>query len=372
MSGRVGLAVALTAAGVLLCCGVGGVSALGGWMAPAPDIPVPVACGQPLDSGQPVVATAAPAKVDGWAPDQITNATIIVQVGQQMSIPPRGWVIGVATAMQEANLHNPGNLGSRNDHDSLGVFQQRPSQGWGSPAQVMDPRYASRKFYEHLVAVSGWQSKSLTAAAQAVQRSAFPNAYAKHEPAASRLVDKISGGAAGVAAAPAPAASPGQCAQPGEVTAGGWVVPVRGQVISGFRTPSRPTHYGVDLPAPKRTVIHAASAGTVIRSICDQSTAAAGGCDRDGSSNTPGCGWYVDIAHAEGVITRYCHMIVKPLVNTGDRVAAGQQVGWSGTSGHSSGPHLHFEVHLHGDEHAATGAVDPVPFMRAHGAALGA
>jgi murein DD-endopeptidase MepM/ murein hydrolase activator NlpD len=78
----------------------------------------------------------------------------------------------------------------------------------------------------------------------------------------------------------------------------------------------------------------------------------------------------VDISHADGVITRYCHMIVRPLVTVGQQVAAGQQIGWSGTSGHSSGPHVHFEVHLRGDR-SSSGAIDPVPFMRDHGAPLG-
>src|SRR5262249_26465151 len=73
---------------------------------------------------------------------------------------------------------------------------------------------------------------------------------------------------------------------------------------------------------------------------------------------------------ADGVITRYCHMVIRPLVSAGDQVAAGQQIGWSGTSGRSSGPHLHFQVHVHGDGHAS-GAVDPVPWVRQPGGELG-
>jgi cell wall-associated NlpC family hydrolase len=108
-----------------------------------------------------------------------------------MSVPPRGWVVAVATAMQESHLRNLPNLGSSNDHDSLGLFQQRPSQGWGTPAQILDPTYASTKFFTHLLAVKGWQSMPLTDAAQAVQRSAYPDAYAKWEPDATQLVGAL-------------------------------------------------------------------------------------------------------------------------------------------------------------------------------------
>jgi murein DD-endopeptidase MepM/ murein hydrolase activator NlpD len=85
---------------------------------------------------------------------------------------------------------------------------------------------------------------------------------------------------------------------------------------------------------------------------------------------TGGCGWYVDVLHAGNVITRYCHMGRQPYVSIGDEVVVGQVLGVVGSTGHSSGPHLHFEVHVNGDRSSA-GAIDPVPFMREHGAALG-
>src|SRR5205085_7570662 len=123
--------------------------------------------------------------------EQLRYAQLIVTVGVQNGVPVRGQVIAVATALQESGLHNLGNLGEHNDHDSLGLFQQRPSQGWGTPAQLMDPMYAARKFYEHLVQVPNWQRIPLTEAAQAVQRSAFPNAYARWEPLATALVQAL-------------------------------------------------------------------------------------------------------------------------------------------------------------------------------------
>jgi hypothetical protein len=121
--------------------------------------------------------------------DQRANAVTIVRVGSQLQVPSRGWVIAVATAIQESDLRNLGNLGARNDHDSLGLFQQRPSQGWGSPAQLTDPVYAATAFYRALLRIPHWSTLPLTVVAQAVQRSAYPDAYAPHEPAAAALVN---------------------------------------------------------------------------------------------------------------------------------------------------------------------------------------
>lgn len=126
-----------------------------------------------------------------FGPAQVSNAATIASVGQSMQVPTRGWVIAVATAMQESHLTNLGNLGAHNDHDSLGLFQQRPTQGWGTPAQIMDPVYASRKFYTKLLTVPNWQDLPLTEAAQDVQRSAYPDAYAKWEPDATQLIGAL-------------------------------------------------------------------------------------------------------------------------------------------------------------------------------------
>jgi hypothetical protein len=125
-----------------------------------------------------------------WDGTQRANATTIYQVGVALAVPTRGEIVAVATAIQESQLYNLGDLGPKNDHDSLGLFQQRPSMGWGSPSQVMDPVYAATAFYLALNRVSGWQSMAVTVAAQRVQRSAFPNAYAKWEKDATSLVQK--------------------------------------------------------------------------------------------------------------------------------------------------------------------------------------
>lgn len=296
--------------------------------------------------------------------EQVANALTIVEVGHELGVPPRGWVIAVATAIQESGLRNLGHLGPRNDHDSLGLFQQRPSMGWGTPKQIMDPEYAAGKFYQKLITIDNWQFLPLTRAAQAVQRSAYPDAYARHEPLAVAIVDAITGGVAQASGYDADL----RCAVLGEVTVAGWSRPVPGPMVSGFRTISRPDHHGIDISAARGTGIRAAADGVVIMSRCDAATAsgASYSCDVDGSPEIRGCGWYIDILHPGNVITRYCHMLAQPEVGVGEAVAAGQRVGLIGSSGRSTGPHLHFEVHRNGDRSSA-GAVDPIPFLAERG-----
>ena len=122
--------------------------------------------------------------------EQLGNAQTIYNVGVQMGIPQFGEEIAIATAMQESSLTN---LTTATNFDSLGLFQQRPSQGWGTPAELTDPTYASEKFYDALEQVSGWQSLPLTIAAQDVQRSAYPDAYARWESLANELASTFAG-----------------------------------------------------------------------------------------------------------------------------------------------------------------------------------
>ncbi|MER6610777.1 C40 family peptidase [Streptomyces sp. NPDC000927] len=119
--------------------------------------------------------------------EQIPNAKIIVATGIQMSIPARGQVVALATALQESGLRNL----RHGDRDSLGLFQQRPSQGWGTAEQVTDPVYAATKFYTALRSLKNWEHMPVTVAAQKVQKSAFPDAYARHEPLAIALQQAI-------------------------------------------------------------------------------------------------------------------------------------------------------------------------------------
>jgi hypothetical protein len=123
------------------------------------------------------------------SPDQAANAATVSAVGTARGLPERAVTIALATALQESALRNI----DHGDRDSLGLFQQRPSQGWGTPAQIMDPVYSSGEFYEHLAEVPGYSRLPLTVAAQRVQKSGFPQAYAKHEPDAALLSAALTG-----------------------------------------------------------------------------------------------------------------------------------------------------------------------------------
>jgi hypothetical protein len=122
--------------------------------------------------------------------EQLGNAEVIAQVARERGLPDRATVIALATAMQESGLRNL----DYGDRDSLGLFQQRPSQGWGTEAQVQDPVYASGKFYDALVRVPGWDTGRLTDVAQAVQRSGYPELYQQHEPMAIELTAALPAG----------------------------------------------------------------------------------------------------------------------------------------------------------------------------------
>lgn len=151
---------------------------------------------------------------------------------------------------------------------------------------------------------------------------------------------------------------------------GDWTAPVPHGIVSGYRTAGRPGHDGVDLGAPRGTSVRAAAAGVVTQAEC-QATLNGGwyGCDRDGSPQVQGCGWHVTIAHAHNALTVYCHFVQQPDVTIGDKVTVGDVIGTSGTSGNSSGPHLHLEVH---DNHVwePSSAVNPVAFFNGKGVRL--
>jgi hypothetical protein len=177
------LAVAVTA-GVLL---------FRSYSAAGPECTVP---------GDPAGATGAP-QVELTA-IQLQHASTINAVGLARRLPDGARVVALATAFQESALRNRPD----GDRDSVGLFQQRPSKGWGTVQQILDPVYASGAFYDALLKVPGWQNMSLTAAAQAVQDSAYPDAYAKWEPQARTLVRGLSGAVPGELSCRAGAAAP--------------------------------------------------------------------------------------------------------------------------------------------------------------------
>ncbi len=148
--------------------------------------------------GVAAIATTPATSTSSLTAEMTTNARTIISIGRSLGVPDYGIVIALAAALQESGLRNL-NYG---DRDSLGLFQQRPSTGWGTPAQILDPAYAARLFYggphnpnagrtKGLLDIAGWQSKSVTDAAQAVQRSGFPDAYAKWEATARAALAQL-------------------------------------------------------------------------------------------------------------------------------------------------------------------------------------
>jgi hypothetical protein len=164
---------------------------------PAPPTGTAAAVVQQTDTHATTVAPVA-----GLTQTQMNHAKTIVDTADQMRLPTQAAVVAVATAMQETNLRNLANTGLPEsqtlpndgtgfDHDSVGLFQQRPASGWGPVDELMDPATSTRKFLTALQDVPGWQDMPVTVAAQTVQGSAFPDAYAKHQPTAETVVDAI-------------------------------------------------------------------------------------------------------------------------------------------------------------------------------------
>lgn len=270
--------------------------------------------------------------------EQLINANTIASVGAGMGASTRDIIISLMTAMQESGLRNL-NYG---DRDSVGLFQQRTSQGWGTIEQIMNPTYAATKFFEGLLAIPGRNAMSLTQAAQAVQRSAFPDAYAQWQGMAEAVVG------AGVGTAQSNGALPGfgmflrmaQGAMMGAGAAGGgpvglgnYVRPTSGPITSeyGWRTDpftgARSLHDGIDIGAASGTPIYATDQGRVIQV---------------GDSGS-GFGNWTLIDHGNGIISGYAHQS-SYAVGNGQNVGKGQTIGYVGSTGRSTGPHLHFQM----------------------------
>ena len=136
--------------------------------------------------------TAVGAGGEELATDQAANAALISAVAVRRGLPARAASIALATSMQEAKLRNIGH-GDQAGPDSRGLFQQRPSQGWGTEAEVMDPYHAANAFFDALVEIPGYETLPITQAAQQVQRSAYPGAYAQHEAMARAFASALTG-----------------------------------------------------------------------------------------------------------------------------------------------------------------------------------
>jgi hypothetical protein len=142
----------------------------------------------PTPGQQRCVATASGSST-ALTLDQAHYASIIVGVSVKRDLPPRAATIALATAYQETGIRNL----DYGDRDSVGLFQQRPSQGWGTEKQLMDPYYATNTFYNALVKVKNWTKRDITKVAQAVQRSAYPDAYRDHEADARNIASALTG-----------------------------------------------------------------------------------------------------------------------------------------------------------------------------------
>jgi hypothetical protein len=154
----------------------------------------------PAPAAEKPTAPAKPKPVAGLNQTQMDNAKKIVDTAKNMGMPEKAQVIAVATAMQESNLRNLASTkiaesyqytdeGEGSDYDSVGLFQQRPN--WGKVKDLMTPETSTKKFLQALKQVDGWQEMPVTVAAQQVQVSAYPDAYAKHEAPATQIVHAI-------------------------------------------------------------------------------------------------------------------------------------------------------------------------------------
>ncbi|MFI0900174.1 hypothetical protein [Streptomyces sp. NPDC020983] len=185
---------------------------------------------------------------------QAANAATIAAVAAARRLPERAVAVALATAMQESRLDNL----DHGDRDSLGLFQQRPSQGWGTAAQILDPVYSSTAFYKSLVKIHGYQDLPLTVAAQKVQRSGYPEAYAQHEEDATLLAAALVGGKGG-----ALSCTTGADREDSAGGAPGSTAAVTAKLTREFGAQVRPAAAGT--PAVSVTVPTGAAAGAVAR-----------------------------------------------------------------------------------------------------------
>ena len=298
---------------------------------------------------------------------QLTHAgTIITVGGQTADVGRAGVTVALMAALTESTLRLLANTsaypesdsyphdGVGSDYDSLGLFQMRPSSGWGTVAELMDPVYQAQAFFggvygpnagspRGLLDVAGWQMLDPGAAAQAVEVSAYPDRYSNFEPVAEAVLVALTRASSIVESArvvfPLPAGSHTN------TDSFGWRIdPYTGE---------RRFHAGSDLAAPLGTPILAVADGVVSFA---------------GQRGT--YGGLITIEHAVGgerVTSYYAHMYEQGMhVVAGDSVVAGQHVGDVGSAGKSTGPHLHLEIHPGGSSQPAVNALE---WLDTHGAA---
>lgn len=344
----------------------------------------PAALAACLTSGQLVVThvpdNLAAVRRDGVSVSldhtQLTHAATIITVGTGIEgVGRQGVLVGLMAALTEstlrmlanaaypASLHIP-NDGLGSDHDSLGLFQMRPTAGWGTVDQLMDPVYQVRAFFggsrgpnfpspAGLLDIAGWQSADPGVAAQSVERSAFPDRYQEYQPVAEAILTALTRPSTGGSGDGAPLGSVG------ETTRIVFPLPTGTWVRSsgyGWRTDpmtGRPAfHAGTDYAAADGTPIFATADGIVTW-----------------AGPYGGYGQLIVIEHTidgKRVASAYGHMWASGVhVSVGERVTAGQHIGDVGSSGKSIGSHLHFEIRPGGAFEPST---DAAPWLAEHGA----
>ncbi|GAC1317978.1 MAG: hypothetical protein NVSMB16_14390 [Acidimicrobiales bacterium] len=171
--------------------------------------------------------------------EQARNATTIAAVAKRMGLANHAVTVGLAAGLQESKLRNL----TYGDRDSVGLFQQRPSQGWGTRRQILVPSYAARAFFSRLVQLPGWETLPVTEAAQAVQRSGAPAAYAQWDQPSRVLAQALTGEVAAGFTCRLPVASGGlrqgaltnaEHVELGVPGTGVRVTPARGWTVAGW------------------------------------------------------------------------------------------------------------------------------------------
>jgi murein DD-endopeptidase MepM/ murein hydrolase activator NlpD len=351
-----------------------GVGVLMNPAATAACLPGSLIVGQVPDS---LTATTRAGETVNLNKTQLTHAATIITVGARTAGVGRpGAVIALMAALTESSLRMLANTsaypesatypndGNGGDHDSLGLFQMRPASGWGTVAELMDPTYQARAFYggqtgpnypspRGLLDIPGWQQLDPGAAAQAVEVSAYPDRYQNYQPVAEAILAALtrpatSGGGGGDSTPVVPETT--RLVFP--LPEGSWVRtspfgwrtdPINGQ---------RAFHSGSDFAAPDGTPIYAVADGVVVR-----------------AGYTDSGGGVIVIEHTvqgQRIASYYIHMWQDGIyVSAGETVTAGQHIGDVGSSGHSTGPHLHLEIHPGG---YGADPVDSDVWLTEHGA----
>ena len=307
---------------------------------------------------------------------QLTHAGTIITTGANTpGVGRDGILIALMAALTESTLRQLANTGTYpesgtypndgngSDHDSLGLFQMRPQSGWGTVAELMDTTYQARAFYggpdgpnypspRGLLDIPGWQQMDKGEAAQAVEVSAYPDRYQNYEPVARTILDALTvRGSGNGSGTPGDANIPETSRLVFPLPTGTYVrtstFGPRTDPISGESS----YHHGTDWAAPDGTAIFALADGVVTY-----------------AGMVDGYSGQITIEHTIGgekIATKYIHMWAHGIhVTAGDRVIAGQHIGEVGSSGYSTGPHLHFQVHPGG---AASPAIDAEPWLAERG-----